>query len=175
MRNAWLSIVLGLLALVAWTSPVSAQPSASEDGSLPHVRPLGERAAHTLARGLERSPTFRVLVDHLQRSDIVVYVAIAPLPGKSTAGGIQFLGASTVSRFLRVVLSSELTTPQMVAALGHELQHALEVSEVRDHGSFVRHYRRAGLHRLQRRAFDSKAAQDAGERIRQELADLRHR
>ena len=131
---------------------------------------MGERAAYTLARGLEQSPTFLALVERLQRSDVVVYIELVPAWSKTTAAGIHFLGRSPVCRFLRVVLSSDLTTPQMVAVLGHELQHALEVadaSDVRDHASFVRLYQQAGI-RLQR-TFDSEAARDVGERIREEI------
>jgi hypothetical protein len=173
MRSAWPSLALGLAALLVGTSPLGAQPSRAEDSSLPHVRPEGERAAYTVARGLEKSPTLRGLVDRLQQSDVIVYVAIAPPLGAGTAGGIQFIGASTVFRYVRVVLSLELTTPQMMTTLGHELQHAVEVSEVswvRDRGSFVRYYRQTGLHRFQSRAFDTKAAQEASERVLQELA-----
>ena len=173
MRGGWPSLLNGLAALLVATSPLSAQPSRAEDSSVLHVRPTGERAAYTVARGLEKSPTLRGLVDRLQRSDVVVYVAIAPPLGEGTAGGLQFIGASTVFRYLRIVLSLELTTPQMMTTLGHELQHAVEVADVswvRDRRSFVRYYRQTGLHRLQSRAFDTKAAQEASERVLQDLA-----
>jgi hypothetical protein len=133
---------------------------------------MGERAAYTLARGTELSRTFRAPVDRLQGSDVVVYVVIAPLPGRSTVGGIQFLGASTAFRVLRVVLSSQLTTPQMVALLGHELQHALEVAqnpEIRDRASFLFYYEQFGVAGSDHLARDSQAAREIGERIRQEL------
>jgi len=111
-------------------------------------------------------------VAELEHSDVIVYVVIRPRES-GPAATIAFLGASSTSRFVRVVLRTDLTTRQMIVLIGHELRHAVEVARapnVRDPASFDAHYRCNGLGRADPNAFDTTAAMLAGERVRQELA-----
>jgi len=167
----------GLLALVlSVVAPAAAlaQTPAAGSGSdpYPRVRPTGPRAAYTLGRGLERCPTIRALVAALQKSDLIVYIAVRPRT-VGPAASIAFLSASSVSRFLRVTLRNDLSTPQMISLLGHELQHALEVARapaIRDRQSLDAHYRCTGLDTSNPNAFDTEEALQVGARVRQELA-----
>jgi hypothetical protein len=59
-----------------------------------------------------------------------------------------------------------------VAALGHELQHAMEVADapdVRDEGALARFYARIGTEGALPRSYDTLAAQLAGRRVLMEV------
>lgn len=165
-RVRWVLCVFALL----WST--TAGSAAQVPASVPRLRPLGGRAAELLARGVDRSPTFRDLVARLGRSDVVVYVEIAPRGPGSPAGATRFITASAHLRFLHVTLDYGLPPNDLVALLGHELQHALEVaaaSGIRDVETFRRYYELFGLHTSDARAFDSSAARQTGRRVRREL------
>ena len=164
-------LVLGGLVLALLpASAARGQDSQARPAIAPHVRPIGSRAAYTLERGLALSPTLRNLVDQLEHSDLIVYIAEDRRRAGHSDASIQFIGAASGFRFVRVTVTISLGLPQRVALLGHELQHALEVAanpEIRDRDSFLRYYEQFGkdVHWL---AFDSAAALETGERIRRE-------
>jgi len=163
--------VLVLCQLAAFSSALAGTAAWGTD-QVPRVRPTGPRAAYTLERGHARCPTIRALVTELQATDTIVYVTIDPRTA-GLAATITFLGATPVSRFLRVNLRGDLTTRQMIIMLGHELQHALEVAHapsIRDRGAFDAHYRCVGLNTPDPDRFDTRAALLAAERIKRELA-----
>jgi len=165
-RMRWVVCVFALL----W--PTSAWSASEVPASIPRLRPLGGRAAEMLERGTAQSPTFWDLVARLGQSDVVVYVEIAPRRPGSPAGATRFVTVSTDLRFLHVTLDRELPPRALVALLGHELQHALEVAEapgIRDVATFRQYYEGFGLHACDGRRFDSNAAREAGRRVRQEL------
>jgi hypothetical protein len=112
------------------------------------VRPIGSRAAYTLERGQALSPTLGALVEQLERSDLIVYVAEEQRHAGRPNAWIQFMGAGSGVRFVRVTVNVSLGLHQRIALLGHELQHALEVAAnpgIRDRASFLRYYEQSGV------------------------------
>ncbi len=103
-----------------------ASPVLAEDA---HVRPLTPMARVALIRGLEQSPSFRALVERLNRSDIVVYVRDRRALPPALAAYLTFMTSAGGVRYVMVQLSRRLTPSQQVATLGHELQHAVEIAE----------------------------------------------
>ena len=163
-----LSVVVCALAL---TGLVMAAPSPPDPG-IPRVRPLDDWSKALVAHGLERSPTFRALVDRLARADVIVYVEVGPKVA-SANGALRFVGASASFRFVHVSLDQSLTHTELVAVLGHELQHAVEVAgsaDIRDTESFRRYYQQQGEVGAEFGWFETEAARRAGRRVREDLA-----
>ena len=165
---ARLSFVLCALALAASATSAASPPKAA----IPRLRPLDSWSKALVARGLEESPTFRALVDRLARADVIVYVEVGPKVA-SASGALRFVGASASFRFVHVSLDQSLTHTELVAVLGHELQHAVEIAgspDVRDLESFRRYYQQQGEVGAEFGWFETEAARRVGRRVREDLA-----
>ena len=140
------------------------------------VRTLNSRVQGLLAEGTRRSETFAKLIVDLNRTDVIVYVEINRKLPSAIAGRLLFATASQDGpRYLRVQISGEATTNMQVAAIGHELRHALEVAgaaEVRDEEGLARFYRRVGTSGPMSGSFDTVDAQMTGRRVLLELQGL---
>jgi hypothetical protein len=161
------SILAGLLAI--------AQLDAAGPGSeaaFRRIRPLQKDGARLLAIGIERSPTFRRLVDRLERSDVIVYVDLRPDMPPYRGGSLRFLARSATDRFLKIHLNRTFNGRTLVALLGHELQHAVEVADAWgvDSAADLRDlYRRLG-ETTGKDQFDTVAARQVGYVVRRELS-----
>ena len=103
------------------------------------VRPEGPDVRALVARGVERSATFRGLLDELDRGDVLVYVRFAPCNGRVRA---CLVWASTNPAMRRVMIKIDRhsgSEDDLTALLAHELRHATEVTsapEIKDGRSF---------------------------------------
>ena len=176
-------VLPAILALLAVTFPgpaeggkanhnaVRVKPTAAELLNSPtrNVRATSVEAQDLLARGVARSQTFSRLMAALDGSDVIVYVEVTRTLPSAVAGRLLF--ATTVPqgpRYLRVQITSDGTTSVRIAALGHELQHAVEVStapEVRCENSLAKFYERIGTEGAIPRSYDTLAAQVAGRQV----------
>ena len=138
-----------------------------------HVRTIDSRLDALIAAGTRRSPMFRTLVDRLDRSTVFVYVQSRLLPGQLT-GRLTWLGSAERWRYLRVEIECRQSIDSQIAALGHELQHAVEIADQAaavDLASIRTLYRTIGFEiDDSRRRFESDAAKEAGSRVRRELS-----
>jgi len=153
---------------------LGAATGAAQTGSTspPRIRPLDDRATKAMDTGVRRSPTFRSLVDQLERSDVVVYVYTTPHLSQYVSGGLSFVGVSATMRFVKIALDLDLTSSQAVYILAHELQHALEIARaprVRTRESFEAFYRHIDIGGALRHTFETAAAQLTGQQVRREL------
>jgi len=142
-------------------------------GADPRIRTSHPRLAHLLAEGQRRSATFRDLVARLHASDVIVHVEAAPR-GYPIDGGLQFVGATPLRRYLRVTVRTTLHNCDLMGLLGHELRHAVEVADrrdVRDQSAFRALYQRIGEpgHLVGNETYDTRAAVEAGLRVALEL------
>ena len=139
-----LTVVLSVSLL---TSTALAAVAADKKDGGARIRPTDSRSEALLREGMARSQTFRQLVDRLEASNVFVYVSISPLLKSSLAGGLNWMTQSGAYRYLRATISSELSHDQTIAALAHELQHAVEVlddAKVVSEKTLVELYRRIG-------------------------------
>ena len=139
--------------------------------STTRLRPRQSAAARLLDDGMAKSATFRRLVARLQHSDVIVYVTVRLDMRRSLGGSLRYIGRSATDRFLLVSLNVQNSRPMLVALLGHELQHAAEVADAPDvtsEAALADLYRRIGIRRAAD-AWDSVAAQQAGQLVRAEL------
>ena len=110
---------------VAAVQVVTAQDTAP----VPRVRSNSARIVDAIARGVERSATFRGLVDTIDATDGLVFVE----EGRCGHSGIRacLLLSVTIAgphRLLRILVETNKAPGcELVEAIGHELQHAVEV------------------------------------------------
>ena len=171
---------LSLVAALVW-SPGGGAIAESLPDQTPRycqVRSIDHRINVAVEQGLRDSATFRELVDRINASDVVVYIAAdtRQLP-PGVDGRLTFLSATGGFRYVVVHVNSTLTQPRLVSLIGHELQHAREIADtgaIIDAPSMAREYA-AGLGFHNRyttndgRTFDSRAAIRAGEEVLREV------
>jgi hypothetical protein len=174
MTSPAFMLVLAIVCLM-W---MAQRPAAAQGQRLHahHIRPLDEHSASLIDDGLRRSPSLRHMIEHLSRSDVVVYVACGDLP-RFIAGHLTWISAAGGTRYVSVRLGCTGPTELQVGILGHELQHAIEIADrpdIIDEASLVRAYSGFGLRRrsssLGLVSFDSDGADRAGRRVRREVA-----
>lgn len=138
-----------------------------------HVRAPSREAQDLVSRGTTRSATFASLMAALDRTDVIVYVEITDKLPQAVAGRLLFATASLGGpRYLRVQIARGGPIAMQIAALGHELQHAMEVADapdVRDEIGLARFYERIGTEGALPRSYDTVAAQLAGRRVLMEV------
>ena len=165
----WLAPVLLSTTLAAAPDPTS--PLTSPDR---RVRSTDRFVTQLLQKGIERSKTFAELVTALNTTDVIVYIERVPTLPTALAGRLLLLRVAGNQRYLRIQVRGDLSPNELIALIGHELRHALEVAEhpsVRDETTMLSLYQRIGhpstgaLH-----TYDTDAAQTAGRQVRMELA-----
>ena len=113
-----------------------------------HVRAADPRAEAAVAFGMERSPTFRSLVEAIQHSDLIVYITARFTMAAPIDGEIHFLTMAGEHRFLHVIVRGELSPWDRCAIIAHELQHAQEIADapaVRDGATMDALYHQIGF------------------------------
>lgn len=145
---------------------------AAHAESFAHVRTADSRLQHLLADGLMRSAALRDLVRRIESSDVIVYIAQAAMGFEAhLRGGLTFMAAGSGERYFRISLDMLQPRDGVIATLGHELQHAVEVSaarEVRSAAAINAFYDGIGVTATHRR-WDTAAARAMGERVGAEL------
>ncbi|MGH9313969.1 MAG: hypothetical protein ACRD1S_12335, partial [Vicinamibacterales bacterium] len=122
--------------------------------------------------GARRSPTFARLRAALEAGDVIVYVQTVSHLSPTLDGRLVFLTTANQKRYLRIDVRGSLPLNDLLATIGHELQHAVEIAgavDVRDARSMGSFYQRIGVSRRAQTSFDTDAAREAGSRVRSEL------
>ena len=126
-----------------------------------------------LHAGAVRSPTFRRLVETLERSDLIVYVERS----RQVDGGyLRFATVAGHSRWVQVLVNPDRPINQILAMIGHELRHAVEISEapmVVDEATMAVFYRQTGKRSCSnsaRACYETIDAQVAGADVYRELS-----
>lgn len=164
MGQVWAGVIV--VCLIA--APARAAGSAADDAR--HVRGTGRLANTVIALAIEHSPTVADLIGQLDRSDVFVYVNVAPLDLPNAKTGL--LASPGPYRYLLVSININRSPGQQVVLLGHELQHALEIAEapdVRDGRTMAALFRRIGWSSGATNQFETHLAQAIGDRVRRDL------
>ena len=118
------------LALMGAVCGVAAEIVTAQDApTVPRVRSHNARILEAIARGVERSATFRGLVHTIDSTDGLVFVE----EGRCGHSGIRacLLLSVTIAgphRLLQILVETKKAPGcELVEAVGHELQHAVEV------------------------------------------------
>jgi hypothetical protein len=163
-----------LLAVAMLAGVVTSAAIASERTGGPRLRPQDPRITQVLQEGISRSETFRALVNRIDASNVIVYVAVDPMLRSSLAGALTWMSRAGEYRYLRASISIEQTFDQTIASVAHELQHAVEVIEdesVVDERSLTALYKRIGepSKAAGPSGWETIAAQRTGRQVRREL------
>ncbi len=165
MKTSWVLVIF----LFGGALAAQAQP-------VPHVRALDLISTIALERGRNESPHFRVLVDELERSDVIVHVVATPTLPFGVVGTMRFVARLGDTRYVRIDLASMAASDLRVATLAHELQHACEIarSTAGSHGDVRELYRAIGRAMPGvRDAFETDGAQRAGAEVWGELRGVK--
>lgn len=124
-RHLPLAVCLGLLAIFGPVSDLRPQTVTPTD----RVRSTDGALATLIDQGTGRSETFRRLMATILASRGIVYVEPGSCGHRVRACLKIWMHVSAGTRFLRIVIhrSTSDTDVQIMAAIGHELQHAIEV------------------------------------------------
>ncbi len=171
-------LLVGLL-LVAVARPIDAAPTPISwwKTGAPRVRPNDTRIATMLLEGLRRSPSLAALVDRVEASDVIVYLELQPAIERRLAGCVTWVTSAGRYRYLRASINPELPPDALIAAIGHELQHVVEIIDspaVTDPSSLLALYQRIGSGGSQGAPkLDTAAARAAGAQVRKDLRTTR--
>jgi hypothetical protein len=166
--------VLGVIVLVAAASTWPARVRAAAD--MPRVRSSSAFIRQMIDDAIEASPTFRKLVGAIGATDGIIYIE----EGVCYHGVRACLSLDVTKaagfRFLRVLIDlpgavSRNARLDLMATLGHELWHALEVLTERGLATsaaiFQFYAREAPTSNL---SFETQAAISVGARVRREAS-----
>ena len=172
--------LFGFVAAIACALSLQSGLSSAQAVSRipPHkatLRTIDDVLTDIIARGMAGSDTFRALVEHLEHSQTIVYLSRVAVP-PSMHARTQLISAANGWRFLSIELDWRLASIELIACLGHELQHAAEIAdaeEVVDQASLAKFYGRVGMRRSYGQSpvltFETAKAVQAGQRIYGEL------
>ncbi len=176
-RGRIVSVAVAIACVMELRSGAATAQTMSglEPVTPPAIRSNDRDLLSVIGRGLARSATLRGLNAHIERAQVVVYLYRVQLPPETRAR-TQLIGAAHGWRYLAIELDWRLTTVDLLAILGHELQHAVEIAdapEVIDNASLASLYRRIGA-RVSCLvspvlAFETTRAIETGQRVYDEL------
>jgi hypothetical protein len=170
--HRWLRTTALLLLLL-----LSATYAQAQADSFQRVRTDSRYLRLVIASGIERSPTFRRIVDRIERSDVIVEVQCGHFVRSQRAGQTVFLSAQPGVRYVVVEIACWASSGPSLYIIGHELRHVLEIAEapaVVDSATLAQLYRSIGYPTSGPTlelygAFETADAIAAGERVRHEL------
>lgn len=123
------AIVLTLAPLFTTGHVVAAERTGLPASEV--LRPTNRFLRKLIDDGLTQSATLRDLVTRLHSLNAIVYLDSGMPLGANTIGRTRFMAATGDFRYLRLDLDDRLPRADLIALLGHELQHALEIAEHR--------------------------------------------
>jgi hypothetical protein len=140
----------------------------------PRIRFVDSHDRALLERGCGQSATFLELAARVEQSDLIVRTEYSE-PAVAV-GRTVIIGAAGGRRYIVITLSRCLPAEALVALLGHELQHAVEIAdapEVVNDATLRAFYGRIGIGQQTwdgRWQFDTDAAVATGRHVLQEIS-----
>lgn len=136
------------------------------------VRLLHPDLQAAVETGIRRSPTLLQLLQALHTSDLIVQVEFRSDRRSQRGARLMFAAATASDRYIRIQIERSAGENQLIAEIGHELFHALEVAvapEVRSEDALAALYRRIGFRLSWREQFDTHESHLVEAAIRSEL------
>jgi len=168
--------VCTLFALLTVATPAASALGQDQDIAVSNVRGVDDAASALIRDLVARSATARQLVDQIDRSDLVVYVRRRLLSTVLLNGRIGFVQSDCSRRLAAIEVAAPRNYVEELSALGHELQHAVEIASdptVCSSTSLAALYTRIGDPTAQSTAseesYETRAAAEVGLRIRHEV------
>ena len=164
-------------ALLTTVGCLADQPASADNAeTLPRVRSGDQSIAALIEQATKRSATLKRLVATFETSNGIVYVEPGVCPQRVPACLKMWMATTGSTRFMRIVVDRQQldSDSTLMGAIGHELQHAIEVLSdptVTDSEKmffFDRRYAPTG-----RDQFETWAAVKAGDAVEDELRTWR--
>ena len=162
-------------AFVLAIALTAAGSSRAHAGDLTRIRTELPVLSTMMTDAFDRSATFRVLVERIEQSDVIVYLTCERFDDAVLSGRTALAAAPPGARYVRVELQCQQSAEALIAILAHELQHVVEIAStptVVDHRSFARLFSKIGFPTCRSpwdERFETMAALHTGERVRWEL------
>jgi hypothetical protein len=140
-----------------------------------HVRSTDPQVQAWIRIGAAESQTFRSLLNVLGESDLIVHVQ--SVDRLMTAGQTYFVTATATARYIRVEITLRGNVNEMIALIGHELQHAVEIAQeprIRDRQALSLFYKGMPGNSMSTSEYDSVAARVIEDRVRREMWGATH-
>lgn len=176
---AVLTLTIDVLTSSEATAPPAAKTHKTEPSknSVEHarVRPLSPLTRELVEEAQARSATIRMLVNHIESSDVVVYATCDVDDGPHANGRISLHTVVGGLRYLVMRIRAGLSRSEHVVTFGHELQHAVEIASmpsIVDDRSLAHAYRQIGFLGAPSRnslGFETVAALQVSNRVRNEF------
>jgi hypothetical protein len=113
-------------------------------------------------------------MEELQSSDVILHIDTGECSCRVARSCLTFIALSGTTRYLRATVSLRQIQNELIAQIGHELFHAVEIAraeEVTSRESLVHFYSRAGRRTCGRPCgFETQEALRLEARLRTELA-----
>jgi hypothetical protein len=90
---------------------------------LERIRTESNQLAFVFDRAVERSPTFRFIVERIEQSDVIVRVTCSHVRSLLLVGRTALVSGGPDVRYLRVQILCSQGEPALVTIAAHELQH----------------------------------------------------
>jgi len=168
--------VCTLFALLTIGTPIASALGQDQGLAVSNVRGVDDTTSTLIRDLVARSATARQLVDQIDRSDLVVYVRRRLFPTVLLNGRIGFVQSDCSRRLVAIEVAAPRNYIEELSALGHELQHAVEIAgdpTVCSSASLSAFYARIGDPTSQSTAseesYETRAAAEVGLRIRHEV------
>jgi hypothetical protein len=165
-------IVVSLLALGPGSGPgdTNVTRGVMSEAVAYHVRSTDPRVQEWIRIGAAESQTFRSLLKLLAESDLIVHVQ--SVERLMTAGQTYFVTSTATTRYVRIEVAVRGNVSEMIALIGHELQHAVEIAQeprIRDRQGLSLYYKGMQGNSMSRTEYDSVAARVIEDRVRREM------
>jgi hypothetical protein len=147
-----------------------ATPALAQSGSIHRVRSEKPAIAALIDEGIARSPTFASLVAAIDRTDGLIYVEEGRCGRSVRACLVMTVTIAGPYRMLRIRLGSRRPRRDLIASLGHELRHVIEVLHepgIRTNAAFYHFFH--STQPTATEAFESSAAIQVGLDVHAEL------
>jgi hypothetical protein len=112
-----LTMVLGLIV---------ADRARAED--FERIRPESPLLKEIIASTVNRSVTFRSIVEQIERSNVIVYMTCTNFDHIALTGQTLLVSAQSDVRYLRVQIRCAQLDRPLITAVAHELQHVFEIA-----------------------------------------------
>ena len=125
-----LRIAAGVVVVLVMNGTTEA---AIDERVLTRVRGVDQEFHALIREGDARSPSFREIVDEIQRSNAIVLVQYGLCAKGQIRSCVTHVAGDAAARNIRIVINTRTTNDRLIATIAHELQHAVEI--IRDAGA----------------------------------------
>jgi hypothetical protein len=161
------------ILVLVWFLGALPEALLAQTAPMPRVRSNDPTVAAAIGEATELSPTFSALMQRLQASDGIVYVERGRCGHGVRACLLSTITAAGDNRVLRILIDERRRGDDLMAAIGHELQHAIEIVSdegVQSGADIYFRYKSARRKSISRMlTFETDAAIATGDRVRKEL------